>query len=183
MKIISSLSVILLISTAPFCQARLGESETQCDIRYNPVGKRSEPFSEDKTHPLSIGQPLETTTYIYQGWKIRIGFLGTMACCMEYTAPQFKNPDATEIDAILKANEQGGSWQRISLEQAKTNSALAGLWKYTGGTKYYGGYWLRSDGSIAYSVGSKLRLEHKKAVTIGLKWMREPPKKEPAPKF
>jgi hypothetical protein len=159
------LSVILLIATAPLCQARLGESETQCDVRYNPEGKKVEPSYEDKRYPLSIGQPLETVTYDYQGWKLRIGFQGGIALCMEYRRADSQHPSDAEINAILKANSARGTWQSISGGQAKTNAALNELSGFTGG----GGYWLRSDGSIAYMTWKTVRLVLKKGVDIGLK--------------
>ncbi len=190
MKTTTVLSLLIFASTSSLCQARLGESETQCDIRYNPVGKRSEPSSDDKNHPLNVGVPLKTTTFNYQGWNIRIGFQGSFACCMEYSKPKSVRPSGNEIDAILKANELGKTWQFISFAQTKTNAVLGELWKYTGNKEYTSsGYWLRSDYSIAYfpfgNFGSTLRLVHKKAVDIGVKQMREQEaaKKDPVPKF
>ncbi len=181
------LLIVTFAAVAPLCQARLGETETKCDVRYNPEAKKVEPSSHDKNYPLTVGQPLDTITYGYQGWSIRIGFLEGIACCMEYTKGNSRKPDGAEIEAILKANEMGGTWQRISAEQAKTNAVLKELWSYAGAAP--GGFWLRRDGSIAYvtafGFGNTLRMEHKKAVDIGIKHIRdrETAKKEPVPKF
>jgi hypothetical protein len=184
------LSIVLLSTTSLFCQARLGETDTKCDVRYNPEGKRSEPSDHDKKNPLNVGVSLDTTTYNYQGWNIRIGFQGGFARCMEYSKPTSVRPSGNEIDAILKANELGGTWHYVPFAQTKTNAVLGELWKYTGNNEYSSsGYWLRSDYSIAYfplgNFGSKLRLVHKKVVDIGVKQMREreAAKKEPVPKF
>jgi hypothetical protein len=174
MKVIAALLPVLIFTcSAQFCQARLGEADTKCESRYNPDGKQTQPSYEDTKYPLNIGEPLETLTYTYQGWKIRIGFIRTMARCMEYSISDFKAPSAAELEAIFKANGPSVAWQRISPEQSKTNAVLAELRRYAEKD-----YWLRSDGSIAYLKrgilkDTILRLEHKVAVDIGLKHMRE----------
>ena len=112
--LVALLSLTVLTITAPLCHARLGESETKCDVRYNPEGKKKvEPSGEDKRNPLNVGVPLDTVTYTYEGWNIRIGFKDGFARCMEYRKANGERPDGAEIEAILKANELGGTWQSV----------------------------------------------------------------------
>lgn len=93
--------------------ARLGEDEIQCEERYGFAKK--EFVQNDKTFPLVTGIGAITRTYLYQGWRIRIGFLDGVAVREEYWKVIAPARSATiadyEATAILDAEKGTGVWQ------------------------------------------------------------------------
>ncbi|MBU0754653.1 MAG: hypothetical protein KJ645_05905 [Planctomycetes bacterium] len=177
--------IIILASTSSF--GRLGETETECDIRYNKTGQAHEPTYQDKHKPLKIGKiPLLTRTYEYEGWQIRIGFLNSVACCMEYSRGSGNLSD-DEVNAILQANEGAANWKKVNTAEAIEKSArIKDASSYTGQRDF----WIRRDGCLAYLPGllfskNTLRLEKSEAVSMGIAEMKkkEAAKQKPIPQF
>ena len=113
MKTILLTLVLLRIICLPSCFARLGEDEIQCEERYGFAKK--EFVSTDKINPLITGEGANTRTYIYQGWRIRIGFLDGVAVREEYWKVTGPGRTVTIADyestAILDGEKGNGTWK------------------------------------------------------------------------
>lgn len=92
--------------------ARLGEDEVQCEERYGFAKK--EFVANDKVFPLIKGVGATTRTYLYQGWRIRVGFLDGVAVREEYWKVTGPGRSATIADyeyaAILEGEKVTGAW-------------------------------------------------------------------------
>lgn len=138
--------------------ARLGEDEVQCEERYGFAKK--EFVVNDKTFPLITGIGTITRTYLYQGWRIRVGFLDGVAVREEYWKVTAPGRSATiadyEASAILDAEKGTGTWQpkgtklTVNVPKMFMDHLVQTL---TGTT------WVRSDGiaTAAWDM-SKLRM-------------------------
>ena len=160
MKALLFATVCLLVHLTNFSSAfaRLGEDEIQCEERYGFAKK--EFVANDKTFPLITGEGAITRTYLYQGWRIRIGFLDGVAVREEYwkvTAPGRSASIADfETTAVLEGEKGVGVWQpkgtklMTNITQMLQDQLLKGL---------SGTVWVRSDGTATASLDlAKLHL-------------------------
>ena len=146
-------SVLLLVhlALAHSALARLGEDEIQCEDRYGFAKK--EFVSNDKIFPLIKGDGTITRTYLYQGWRIRVGFLDGVAVREEYwkvTGPGRTSSIADyEATAILDAERGTGAWQSkgtkltVNIPKMLQDHLMQML---TGTT------WIRSDGTATATL-------------------------------
>lgn len=160
MKVLITLMTLVCVLTA---SARLGESETGCDMRYNK-GQRISQTQGDKMYPLITGQWTTNKTYSYQGWHVKVGFLKGFACRVEYSAIKgIANPTDEEIAAILEANGGLRSWRQIKRDELPNlPQAVADVFRRATGPSI----WARQDGAYAYrpNFTNKLRLENRDAI-------------------
>lgn len=140
-------TVVLLLTTATLSAlARLGESETGCDMRYNK-GARLSQTSDDKYYPLITGNWTTNKTYSYEGWKIKAGFLKGFACRIEYRKIGSERISGDEVNAILEANGGLKTWRVVKVEQfANPPEDLRNLFLHATSD-----VWHRNDGAFAYS--------------------------------
>ena len=123
--------------------ARLGDTEQQDSERYGPASVSA----QDRLTPIIKNAP--SKTYLYQGWKIRAGYLDGIAVRVCYS--KISKPENTselkndEIEAILKAESHDGRWEKVKpmslLNQNKTGNS------YFDGSQHR---WLNTNGSMAY---------------------------------
>ena len=144
----------LLFTQAVWCHslfARLGEDEIQCEERYGFAKK--EYISTDKINPLVTGDGANIRTYIYQGWRIRIGFLDGVAVREEYwkvTGPGRTAAIADyESTAILDGEKGSATWQTrgTTLSLNVTKMLQDHLQNVLMGT-----HWIRSDGAATATL-------------------------------
>lgn len=178
--LLASISLI-----AGIAYGRLGETETECDIRHNKTGKAHEQKSTDKQFPLKLGMlALLTRSYDYEGWHIRIGYLNSIAYCIEYTKKAALSEN--EIAAVLEANGGTPSWRRIhAVAAAKQNERIASLALYCRCSRFC----IRRDGAIAFVkpfiMPAVLRVEGPEAVALGIEDIKRQgaEKTKPIPDF
>ena len=153
-----SLSLLIHLVGPRSVHARLGEDEIQCEERYGFAKK--EFVANDKTFPLITGIGTVTRTYLYQGWRIRVGFLDGVAVREEYWKVTAPGRSATiadyEANAILDGEKGAGAWQpkgtKLTVNVPKM--LMDHLMQTFAGTT-----WIRSDGiATATWDMSKLRM-------------------------
>jgi hypothetical protein len=120
------LAIALLIIGAGTAHARLEENITQCDQRYNIGGKSANADPLDGVSPLIRGPNTSHVVYRHDGWKIRIGYLNTIAVVVEYRRLDHGKLDDAQFQLLLNVNSGGGTWTRSSP-----------------------GLWIRNDGATA----------------------------------
>ena len=102
----------------------------------------------DKLYPLISGDGTITRTYIYQGWRIRIGFLDGVAVREEYWKVTGPGRNATIADyestPILDAEKGTGAWQPKGTKLSTNMQKM--LLDHMQNT-LMGTAWIRSDGS------------------------------------
>ncbi len=162
-------TLILLLGiffTVSVAQARLLETETQCDTRYGTTGERQEPSIQLRLHPLVTGANTTNLVYLYEGWNITIGFINGIAHRMEYSKTGSNlaalKISTAETDAVLAANNGGQQWTRVrKADIANPGKLILQLLRRSNDN-----IWIRNDRSVAYlSPGFlKLRLESNFAI-------------------
>jgi hypothetical protein len=165
----TTLLAVLLLVQSVFCQAifaRLGEDEIQCEERYGFAKKDF--ATTDKAFPLINGIGATTRTYLYQGWRIRIGFLDGVAVREEYwkiTAPGRSVTIADdESKAILEAEKSAGAWQ---LKGATLTLYIPKMLQDHLQKTLAGTFWIRSDGLATANLdAAKLRLSFESLTAI-----------------
>jgi hypothetical protein len=149
MNFLRSFLYLVLLALSPLTSfARLGESETACDMRYNH-GQQISQTSNDRYSPLVTGPMCTNKTYNYQGWKIRIGFLQNLAARVEYSKTTAGDHviTAEEVNAILEGNGGLSSWRQVTLAQfPNPTKAISDVFRRASGRTV----WYRADGSFAY---------------------------------
>ena len=158
--------VLLLVVCHSSCFARLGEDEIQCEDRYGFA--RKELAQTDKLYPLITGEGTITRTYLYQGWRIRIGFLDGVAVREEYW--KINGPGRTaniadyEETPILDAEKGTGSWQPKGVKlSTNVQQMLLEHMQHT----LMGTYWIRSDGVATATMDlGKMHIAFESVVAI-----------------
>jgi hypothetical protein len=161
------LLVALICAIAPMAHARLGESETQSEIRY---GAAVETMSYQSQRLL---EGAVERTYVYQGWRIRAAFLKGKAVRLAYTkehrADSASNIQPDEAKAVLEGERGSGEWKATSNQMT------------------YSSRWVNTNGNIAYLSPTRLVLTVEtpdaEAHTRALREAREQKRKESIPKF
>ncbi len=125
----------------PLAQARLGETEDQTEDRYG-IPKRQ--FEYDDNHfPLVRGDGARTKSYIFQSYRIRVGYLNGVTVRIEYLR-QNGLPDPVLKDfekaAIFEGETVGGKWHPDAPGQGQVVGFVPGQTRY-----------LRDDGARAVS--------------------------------
>jgi hypothetical protein len=174
------LTLLLALAVLPVF-ARLGESETACDMRYNH-GQQISQTSRDKYSPLVTGPNATNKTYSFQGWRIQAGFLQGVAARVEYSKTSAGNHTITaeEVNAILEGNGGLSSWRQVTIEQfPNPTKALIDLFHRSASRTV----WYRADGSFAYLRPANyfFRLENGRALQADAAAAVKPVR--PVPKF
>lgn len=142
---LSSILLLASLTIPPSALARLGEDEIQCEERYGFAKK--EFVQNDKSFPLITGIGAITRTYLYQGWRIRIGFLDGVAVREEYwkvTGPGRAAAIADyERTPILEAEKGVGTWQP---KGTKLTVNISKMLQDHLQSMMNQGAWIRSDG-------------------------------------
>ena len=124
----------VLVAGALECQARIGETEAECQQRY---GK---PVNQAMADMMPILNGAVNHSYSYQGWNIRVAFVNGKAVRVYYSklsAPMEIKAD--EVKAILEGEANGGKWEeKLKLTWNGTLFAKA---------------WLNTNGSIGHFEG------------------------------
>lgn len=153
---------VCLLWVAATAQARLREDDLQCMMRYGGASQRPAHESENQTSPLSQGSFARTKTYLYQGWKIRIGYVQNISHRMTYARDLAKPITEEQIQAILDANGGASAWnERIPRKSANLAEHMEGVFQSLGTRT-----WQRTDGSRATLRGHVLRLESAEAIRV-----------------
>jgi hypothetical protein len=101
------LAIALLIIGAGTAHARLEENITQCDQRYNIGGKSANADPLDGVSPLIRGPNTSHVVYRHDGWKIRIGYLNTIAVVVEYRRLDHGKLDDAQFQLLLNVTSGG----------------------------------------------------------------------------
>ena len=126
--------------------ARLGETEIQCEDRYGFAKKDF--AANDKIFPLIKGDGTITRTYLFQGWKIRVGFLDGLAVREEYY--KVGGPGRSvliadyEATAVLDGEKGTGAWQAYG---PKLSINISKMLQDHLKAMLLGPVWIRSDGT------------------------------------
>lgn len=95
--------------------ARLGDTERQCIERY---GSAEPPPPFQTTVGILLPGAHQSATYRYQGYRIQVAFLNGRIVRQRYQRTLAVNGSLAisdaEIEAILKAESDGGTWKRAS---------------------------------------------------------------------
>ena len=170
---------ILITTTGVF--ARLGENEVACATRYNHGQDVLQSF-QDRHAPLVSGVNTTNRTYLYQGWRIRVGFVNGIAQRVEYSDAEkpSRNITEAEIAAILAANGGASAWRPVAKSDLPEDSPVS---KYLF-SSFNGSAWVRGDHAIAQVQfpGNKLRLESY-AILKSEFGQQQKVKKKPIPAF
>lgn len=104
------LPVLIFLSLATCAFARLGENEDQNEDRYGLPKRQFDLL--DKNFPLIRGEGTRTKTYLFETWRIRVGYLNGIAVRIEYWRNQDSDPLLKDFEkaAILDAESLGGTW-------------------------------------------------------------------------
>lgn len=129
--------------------ARIGETETACDMRYNQGKPPLSQSFADRLSPLVQGPATTNKTYSYQGWSIKIGFIQGIASRIEYSKAG-EGPraiTAEEVNAILNGNGGLRSWRLVAQDQfPNPTKIVTDIFRRSG----YRPVWYRQDGTYAY---------------------------------
>ena len=111
-----ALSLLGLLTFVPFTShARLGDTERQCIERY---GSAEPPPPFQTTVGILLPGAPQSATYRYQGYRIQVAFLNGRVVRQRYLRTEAVNGSLAiseaEIEAILKAESDGGTWKRTS---------------------------------------------------------------------
>ncbi len=140
---ISRLLVLVLSLSAASLQARLGETERDCFMRYSSA--RPDTNTIFKPQPLISGS--RELTYHYQNWEIRIAYVNGVVEAQSYkkarTHPHQGPLTEEEVKAILTAESGGHSWVRLLITK-DLGSTLTQFMPMFGQKM-----WKRSDGAVA----------------------------------
>lgn len=142
--------------SAVAAQAQLGQSVSDCDIKYN-AGRKATSSAMDKVEPLATGPGTTNYTYIYKGYTLRIGFRDGMAACVDYTRTGTQKLTEKEIAAILDENADGKLWDGATIGTVRDSvPALRGL--DVGQSRPQA--WMRGirAGAVVYNLGRSVRL-------------------------
>lgn len=139
----STLILLMLFALCPVANARIGETESECNTRYGTPKKVAE---------IVPGCP--TNEYDYHGFKIRIAFPGFNNPAIKMVFTKLPNPTFTddEITAILTANtKEGTQWKKVlsESEAAKKMDPITRLGAVFVTDTMGGRAWVRSDGVTA----------------------------------
>jgi len=111
--VLSLLSLLTLLPLTTY--ARLGDTERQCIERYGSA--EPPPRFVTDVNTLLPGAH-QSATYRYQGYRIEVAFLNGRVVRQRYHRTQAVNGSLNlsdaEIEAILKAESDGGTWKRVS---------------------------------------------------------------------
>jgi len=142
-------AAFVIIAALPhLARARIGETETACDMRYNHGKPLSSSFA-DSISPLVKGPTATNKTYSYQGWNIKIGFLQGIASRIEYSKAGDgpKAITAEEVNAILNGNGGLRSWRLVAQDQfPNPTKIVTDIFQRSG----HRPVWYRQDGTYAY---------------------------------
>lgn len=108
------LAIALLIIGGVAAYGRLDENITQCDQRYNVGGLGANAQGSSGVYSLIQGPNTTNVTYRHDGWKIRIGYLNTIAVVIEYRRQDNGKIDDGQVQLLLHVNSGGGTWTRSS---------------------------------------------------------------------
>jgi len=138
-----SLLFLMVFALCPMANARIGETESECNARYGTPKKTSE---------IVVG--CQTNEYDFHGFKIKIAFacFNGPAIKMVFTkqpSPFFKDD---EVAAILAANSKDGMQWKAALSESESAQKSDPLTRI--GTALFTNAmgaraWVRSDGVTA----------------------------------
>ena len=101
-------AIALLVIGGVAAYGRLDENITQCDQRYNVGGKSADAIMG--MYRLIEGPNTTNVSYRHDGWKIRIGYLNTIAVVIEYRRQDNQRIDDGQLKLLLNVNSGGGTW-------------------------------------------------------------------------
>ena len=175
MNLLAVFSTLLLAATA---HARLLETEGQSQLRY---GQAREDLSGPNDKPLIVGAVEKT--YEYQGWRVRVAFVGGYCHRIEYAHipvdGQLVQITDAEVARILEAEKGKFSWKE---ERSKTPPPFKGIEKGIQNA-FKINKWLRTDKAKAETaLGLVLKLETREAEDLEKKLgkLPKPPGVKPA---
>jgi hypothetical protein len=156
-------------------EARLGETEAQCQARY---GAPAPDLLAPTDKPLLPGAEKETV-FNFDGWRVRVAFLNGKAVRMEYAklpeAGALKKLSEAEVQAILEAQKGSFRWR-----EEKPRTGNSGLDKLK--TAFEGRKWERSDHAAAKLMFDLvLVMETREVEAFEKKQSRQAAKATPAP--
>jgi len=139
----TTLLLLMVMALCPIANARIGETESECNTRYGTPKRVSE---------IVPGCP--TNEYNYHGFKIRIAFPGfngpaIMMVFSKQPSPAFKDD---EVAAILAANTKEGTQWKGAVSESETTKKMDPLTRIATAfvTDTMGGRaWVRTDGVTA----------------------------------
>lgn len=150
-RLTASLAFLLLSHLT--AEARLGETENQCNARYGTPKRVAE-----------IVPGCSTNEYDYHGFKVRVAFayFNGPAIKMTFGKPLGPFLKDDEIEAILKANtEDGMEWKR-AVHENEASKKLDPFTRIIGALFVNPAFgmkaWIRSDGAVAELQPQKLGL-------------------------
>lgn len=143
---------LVIFSLCPLANARIGETEKECNLRYGTPKKVKD-----------ILPGCQTNEYNYQGFKIRVAFRGfsepaIMMIFQKQSHPFLKED---EVAAILSANTPDGTAWSATLtknEQQKSADPISIVGTQLVTNLFGGKAWRRSDGATAELQVQKLAL-------------------------
>ena len=153
MKTLLSVFLFIELVCCRPLHARLGEDEIQCEERYGFAKKDPATAANEKLYPLITGEGATTRTYLYQGWRIRIGFLDGVAVREEYWKVVGPGRNAAIADyestPILEAEKGTATWQPKGIKPSTNiqQMLLEHLQHSLLGT-----FWIRSDGTATATM-------------------------------
>ena len=135
--------LLMVFALCPVANARIGETESECNSRYGTPKKVSE---------IVPGCP--TNEYDYHGFKIKIAFPGfnNPAIKMYFSKPLGPFLKDDEVTAILSANtKEGTTWKRVASESelAKKSDPITRMTTAMVTSSMGARSWVRSDGVTA----------------------------------
>jgi len=138
-----ALLLLMLLALCPVANARIGETESECNSRYGTPKKVAE---------IVPGCP--TNEYDYHGFKIKIAFPGfnNPAIKMVFTKPLGPFLKDDEVTAILSANTKDGTtWRGVASESelAKKSDPITRMTTAMVTNSMGARSWVRSDGVTA----------------------------------
>lgn len=176
------LSLTLLALGTATLQARLGDTERDCLMRYGrPVASRASALSSALV-PGAVER-----NYVYRGWKIRAAFLSDRVVAQEYRK-NYDHPNGArildvELEAILTGEKSSYAWKSPHIDTSKGLTAtLANALM----SPYSARSWDRTDGAKAtLLVQSTLLLESPEAIhaKAGAEKQKAEDKLKRVPKF
>lgn len=149
------LLVLFMLATTA-ARAQLGQSISDCDIKFN-AGRKATSSAMDKVDPLASGPGTTNYTYIYKGYTLRIGFRDGKATCVDYNRTGTQKLTEKEIDAVLEDNAGETPWEDAPVEFVRqTIPVLRPVIASDGKART----WVsgKRAGAVLYNLGRSIRL-------------------------
>jgi len=136
--VLKSVAIAIAALTVSSADARMGETIVQCDQRYG-APKRTSPDGFE----LLAGPGVTHRVYAHHGWNIRTAFIGGRAALLRYSKINGQTIQNDEVQAILKAESLGGTWDQKCqfslnpIRQLRNTMTMPRLWTNGIGAKAY----------------------------------------------